>query len=355
MLPGLDRLAERIGDAGCAHLGGEVIGGHLLRGNQYPILAWLGWLVAPAEEVCDMGVLLGLGGAELGAAVSSQHLGHDVGHAERRERDRDGEGLVVLRHRDAADPGPAGHVEAVESVDCQGAHNLAHAVTAVIEAEHRVAIANRRDRLAAPLQHDGVDELVGLAPVVRGIHRGHGIGHRRAYTVHHGFVGNPGALPAAVPVHGVVAARERGDDAGAAGDAGQVLLQPGNNSSAQGGRGIPSVEETLDGDAGNTKANTQFDTGDQVTVDGVHAAGAEEADQVKCSASALEVAAQLDEWLKREEVAAGDALGDPDEVLGHYAAGAQVEVANFAVAHLALGEADRQAARLQQCPGRFLP
>jgi len=45
-----------------------------------------------------------------------------------------------------------------------------------------------------------------------------------------------------------------------------------------------------------------------------------------------------------EEIDAGDVHVDD-------AAGADVEVADFAVAHLAFGKAYRESARVQQCPG----
>ena len=58
--------------------------------------------------------------------------------------------------------------------------------------------------------------------------------------------------------------------------------------------------------------------------------------------------AELDQRRELVELAALDALGDADQVLRHDAAGAEVEVAHLAVAHLALGEADGQPARVQE-------
>ena len=51
-----------------------------------------------------------------------------------------------------------------------------------------------------------------------------------------------------------------------------------------------------------------------------------------------------------EERSVADRFADAHEVLHHDAAGAEVQVSDFAVAHLSLGKPDRAAGRLEQRP-----
>ena len=102
-LRGLDSPAECVGNAGRAHLRRQIVGGHPLGWNQAALLSGIRRLVAAIEEVGDVGVLLGLRGPELGAALLRQDFGQDAGQAEGRKCLRNGEGLVVLRHGDAGE------------------------------------------------------------------------------------------------------------------------------------------------------------------------------------------------------------------------------------------------------------
>ena len=106
----------------------------------------------------------------------------------------------------------------------------------------------------------------------------------------------------------------------------------------------------MDGDARHPLAHAQLDAGEQVPVERVHAARAEQADEVEGAARLPQLAAELDQRRELVELAALDALGDADEVLRHHPAGAEVEVAHLAVAHLAFGQADGQAAGVEQGP-----
>ena len=60
-----DGFDDGVGDAGGGHLGGEVVGGDLLRGDEGAVFAGEWLLDAAVEEVGDVGVLLGLGDAEV--------------------------------------------------------------------------------------------------------------------------------------------------------------------------------------------------------------------------------------------------------------------------------------------------
>jgi hypothetical protein len=67
------------------------------------------------------------------------------------------------------------------------------------------------------------------------------------------------------------------------------------------------------------------------------------------------VGAQLDQGRQLIELAALNALRDPDQILRDYPAGPEVEVPHLAVPHLTFRQPDGQAAGLQQRPRVRLP
>src|SRR5277367_584549 len=84
---------------------------------------------------------------------------------------------------------------------------------------------------------------------------------------------------------------------------------------------------------------------------GVHAAVAEEAEQMELAgAAALHGFAEQRLAL---EFAAGDELVNAGDVHVHDAAGADVEMADFAIAHLSFGEADSGAGGVDERVGKI--
>ena len=95
----------------------------------------------------------------------------------------------------------------------------------------------------------------------------------------------------------------------------------------------------------------------------VHAALADKSHEMHRALRLLGSTACIDEGLGSEEAAVGNRPVDPHEVLHHDASSAQVQVANFAVADLMLGQSNRQTrsgeegawvARNERVPGRSL-
>ncbi|MNV82321.1 hypothetical protein D3C71_1760470 [compost metagenome] len=72
----------------------------------------------------------------------------------------------------------------------------------------------------------------------------------------------------------------------------------------------------------------------------VHAARRQQAEQVHRAAAAPGAIDQVEQRRIGGELAGGDRPVDAREVLVHHAAGAEVHVAHFGVAHLPLGQAD---------------
>src|SRR5262249_37760713 len=115
-------------------------------------------------------------------------------------------------------PGEVSSGARVDSaVPGQGAGDLANAVGPEVEADAGIVVADGSQGLGAGVHaHKGEDEFIGHALVVRvfhALHRVHVPGSF-AVAVHHSVEGFGDTLPAAVAIHGVVAAVDAGDFAG---------------------------------------------------------------------------------------------------------------------------------------------
>src|SRR3989441_261958 len=305
----LDRLAEHVGDAGSAHLRHQVVGRDLLGGDEDALFAGVRGLDAAIEEVRDVGVLLGLGGAEHRLATLRKHLSHDTRQHRGPERDREREGLVVLSHGHEPDPRPSARVEGVEPFERERAHDLAHPVGAEVDAEHAVPVPNPWGARDDPRLH----ELVGLARLVGLTHGAHRVGRGLADAVHHRVVGDPGPLPALVAVHRVVAAHDRGDHGPAPVLPEEVdeLLHEGEGGL---GRRVPAVEPGVDRHRQLVQVS-EHHRRDEVVVERVHAAVADQAEQMQGAACAPQLAAQLDQGGAVEERTPVDRLRNAHDVL----------------------------------------
>ncbi|MCY1349202.1 hypothetical protein D9M69_353800 [compost metagenome] len=96
----------------------------------------------------------------------------------------------------------------------------------------------------------------------------------------------------------------------------------------------------------------QLGHGDQVVLVAVHAAFGEQAHEVHGLAGGHGLVHGFDYHRVGEEVAVADRLGHAGEVLVNDAAGAEVHVADFGVAHLAVRQADIHAAAGNQAIGQ---
>ena len=166
-----------------AHLRLQVVGGDLGRLHQFTLFAGKRLLDAAVEEIGDVGILLRFGDAEIAHVEVRHYVGEDVGQRLRRQDDRQGELLVVLRHADVGQVfGNAvardRHIEIVggfeftavllgeAAVAGESAGDLPGTIGAKIEVDARVAITNHADGLALLVNYKGHDELVGDISVV---------------------------------------------------------------------------------------------------------------------------------------------------------------------------------------------
>ena len=140
------------------------------------------------------------------------------------------------------------------AVASEGARNLADAVGAKVETDAGVFVANaaRPGVLARALRigaDEGDNKFVGHSFVVGLFHALHRIGifATFAITVHHGVERFGNALPAAVAVHGIVAATDRRNPPGVV--LTHLLLQLPEVAGSVGGQSIAAIHEGVHEDA----------------------------------------------------------------------------------------------------------
>lgn len=233
--------------------------------------------------------------------------------------------------------------EAAGDVGATGedASDLADAVGAVVEADADVVIPDGSDCLTVLVDDgEGRDELVGDAVVVELANAGEWIGVGAALGVagDHGVEGLALFLPAEVAVHGVVAAGDGGDLSYA--DLANLLLEGFEVAEAAGGHGVAAVHEGVDVDAGEGMLGGELEERVEVALLRVHAAVGDESEEVE---GAVALSRKLDGAGENgigEEGAVLDGGIDTGDVHADDASGTEVEMADFAVAHLAVGKSD---------------
>src|SRR5882762_207972 len=165
-----------------------------------------------------------------------------------------------------------------------------------------------------------------------------------------GPVGEFDALPPSVAIHGVVAPDQRGDltDTQFA----NLLLESLHEITAAVWRSIPAIHEAVDQDVLDFLLLGHFQQCEQMIDVRVHAAIAKQAHQVQST-----LAATLHRLLEKRHVLqllVGDEQVNAGDVHAYDAAGADIEVADFTIAHLAFRKADVWAGSVNQRIRKFL-
>ena len=295
-----------------------------------------------------MGVLLGLGDAQLGQPQTAEILTQPVLHGDAGPRYQHvGHGGVVLRvaHVGGGEEFP---LEPVEVRVHDGAGDLTGAVGAVVEEDDAVVVADG----ALAVAHHRLHELIGDVGGVALCHGVHGIGVVVSLAVHHGVVGHLHPLPALVTVHGVVAAHDRGDLAHA--QLRTLVRQRLDEALAAGGGHIAPVQEAVEIHALKALVLGHPHQRVQVVDMGVYAAVGQQAVQMQGGTVFQAVVHSLVVGLVLEEAAILNGAADAGQILKHHAAAADVGVAHLAVAHLPCGQTHVQSAGGQGGVGVFL-
>ena len=164
-----------------------------------------------------------------------------------------------------------------------------------------------------------------------------------------GAIGFFDAFPAVVAVHGVVTSADARDAADA--ELAHFLFELAKKIYAAFGRSVAPVHEAVDENILDFIFARHLQQGEEMIDVRMHAAVAEEAHQMQLpSAPALH---GFEKQGLAREFAAGDELIDARAVHLHDAAGADIQMAHFAIAHLPVRQADGRAGSVDQRVGEF--
>ena len=349
ILVGGNGLDELVGDLGGAHLRDQVVGRELLRGRHQAAVFALELLFhAAVEEEGDVGVLLGLGHAELLEAVLADDVAKGVHQFLGRVSDGQRQGLVVLRGADVAEriDGLLA-LEAVKVGQVQRPGHLTGAVGTEVHEDDAVALVD--DALGA--DDDRLDEFVRHIGGIACLHSVNGVGIQHAFAADDGVIAGLDAVPALVAVHAPEAALQGGDLRVA--EAVALVLQLLDEARTALRGDVASVEEAVDVDLFQAARLGHVEDAEDVLDVAVHAAAGEQAHDVQGLAVCFGVFHGLDIDLVFKELSGFDLLAHLGQDLEHDAAGTDVGVADLGVAHLALRQADVKAGGLQLGVGIF--
>ena len=252
-----------------------------------------------------MGVLLCLGDAQLGHAHGAEIFAQSVLHGDPGPGHQHiGHGGVVLGVTDIGSgeelPG-----KAVKLRVHYGPGDLPGPVGPIVEEDDAVVVGNGALAVADHRLHELIRHAAFIA-LCHGVHR---VFVLHALAVYHGVVGHLQALPALVPVHGIVPAHDGGDLTYA--DLRTLFPALGHKILAAGGGHIPPVQKGVDVDLLQALVLGHFQQSPQVLHSGVYAAVGEQAVQMQAGALFQAVVHGLVVGGIFEKLAAFDSPADP--------------------------------------------
>ena len=294
-----------------------------------------------------MGILLGLGDAQLAKAQRRNVLADRIGHI-----------ILVEEYMQPRELGVVGGHAAV--VKRQGAHTLlGHillrehdrkllgTVVTVVEEYYHIALPDRSHGLTLGIDmHDRLDELVGHAGIVRALHSLDHVGRSLALALDQKVVGDLDALPAPVAVHGIVTSYDRGDTAGRRG---HVALQRLDEALAAARIGIATVHEAVYEGVVDTVVRRYVAQLEQMIERRVYAAVRHQSHEVHFRAFGLGILERTDDLAVFEYRVVAAGTIDLYQILIDDTAGTYVKMSHLGVAHLPLGQSDVLAVGQQSC------
>jgi len=286
-----------------------------------------------------VGILFGLGNAQLGFAVFGQVIAQYVFQTAGSKcagcRDAGG---VLGQHHETCQLWLTGAGEGVEIIFNEHPGQFTGAVGTEVHEDYGVAVFNTYGFANG----GGLDEFVAFATCVGSFQTFlGGSGVELALAVDDQVVGLLDTVPAIITVHCEVTTDQAGDTALA-----QVLegfVQQFNGRCGAFGRGIATIEEGVQVDLFCAALVSQLGHCDQVILMAVNTAIRQQTQDVHGLACTHCLVDSGADGRVLKELAITDRLGDAGEILIHHAAGTQVHVADLGVAHLAVRQTDIHA------------
>ena len=357
-LAGLDPFTQLLRDSHGAHCRLQVIRGDLRGGNHFALLVLKLLLNAAIEEESNVCVFLGLSDVALLHSLFAQCFGEHVGHTLGFEGDVEGVFRIVRRHSSKVGVLWVGEIGLGGTVDiAQELGDLANTVRTVVEEEYCVIVCTSqlmdtkvlmahsalRKELTLyssflPIYNDGLQELIILVLAVSLLDSSHRVTAFLAFSFDQAVQANLDSVPPLIAVHDVVSAHHGRDVAEA--DLLGGLQQSLHVSGGRLGICVTAVAKEVDVGLGHALSLGDLEEGYQMVHVRVHAAVGHEAAEVE---SAIAIDGALEGLLDGGDVlelVVLDGLRNADGILPDDPAGANVQVADLAVAHEAFREAD---------------
>ena len=232
--------------------------------------------------------------------------------------------------------------------------DLAGTISAKIEVDATVVIPDRRERLAAIVDADEWHhEFIGEAALVRVLHPTHRINVSTAFAFafNHRVEGFALTLPALVAIHGVIASADAGYLADP--EVTHLLLELLEVSRPAGGESIAAIHEGVDEHAIDSVLPGHAQQRIKMVLVGVHAPIGKQTEEVQPSSTCTSILHGRHQCRIGVEFSLLDHHVDFGDVHVHDAAGADVQMSNFAVAHLSGWQADVTPAGVHECAGKI--
>ena len=298
-----------------------------------------------------MGIFLGLGDAQLPQALLRNELADGVGHVLLVEEDVQPRELGIVGGHAAIVEGHGVHPLGGHVLLRQHDGQLLGAVVAVVEKDHHVVGADHADGLPVLVDaHERLDELVRNALVIGFLDGFDHVRRTLADAADQRVVGNLDPFPALVAIHRVVAPDHRGD---LARRGCEVLFEVGDEPLAAVRVGVAAVHEAVHEGIFEAVGRRDVAQLEKVLERRVHAAVRHEAHEMHVHAVLFGMFERcLDLGVLQDRIVAAGAV-DLHQILVDHAAGADIEVPDLRVAHLAVGQADVLAVGAQLGMGIF--
>ena len=349
-----DGLTQSVANLISAHLGLQVIGGHILGGiHQHSVLAGVRLLHTAIEEESHMGILLGLGDPGLGHMVGRQPFPEGIGNRYLVERHfLIGDSGIIIAEAHKGDILSGTPVKPLEIVIAESPGDLSGAVRPEIEEYHGISVLHHCHRLAVLHRHRGLYKLICLLPVVGLLDAADAAGGSQPLSPGHGIIGQLHPVVIIIPVHGIIAAHYRSDPAHA--DLLHLRRQVLGETFAAGRRRVPAVQKAMYIHLVKSLPLSQFQQAIKVGIVAVYAPVGQKAHEMQGAAVLSAVFHRLQKGRILKKCPVHDLLGDPGQFLVYDAARAHIQMSHLRVAHLPLRQAHSHAAGIAPRPGTFL-
>src|SRR6202046_925281 len=352
-------MHDSIGNPRSRHFGFQIVSRNFRRRYEDALFTGERLFYSAIKKISDVSIFFGLRDTQILELLFGEDVGDNFFQLFRREKvAQPGPGFVVLGHGDESEIcRPVGVNDLIETRLDEGAGHLTGAVGAEIEENHPVIVANDSARDSGSSRrrlggyHGGNDEFVGYTFFVTCADGRDGIcKFCGRVAMNDCAIGFFDAFPAIVAVIGEVAAADGCDLSHA--ELAHFLFELAEEIYSAVGRSVAPVHKTMDENIFDFIFARHLQEREEMIDVRMDAAVADKAEKVELTrATAFH---GFEKQRLARKFAVGDELIDSRAVHVNDAAGPDIQVADFAVAHLSDGKTDSGTGRLDERIGKVL-